>query len=76
MHIKIAYEILSRKERRSTPQPSVVAAATATAISQSSSSTSTATSSTQNNSNTSTIRASGVTAPFCLPSTSNANMPR
>uniref|UniRef100_A0A0R3S6Z0 Uncharacterized protein n=1 Tax=Elaeophora elaphi TaxID=1147741 RepID=A0A0R3S6Z0_9BILA len=71
MHIKIAYEILSKKERRSTPQPSVVAAA----VSQSSSSSS-ASSSSQNNSNASTIRAGGVTAPFCPPSTSNANIPR
>uniref|UniRef100_A0A1I7VBY4 POU domain protein n=1 Tax=Loa loa TaxID=7209 RepID=A0A1I7VBY4_LOALO len=73
MHIKIAYEILSKKERRSTPQPSVVAAATA-AVSQSSSSSSVAPSS-QNSSNAPTIRTGGgVTAPFCPPSTSNANI--
>ncbi|KAL4003781.1 hypothetical protein ACH3XW_9025 [Acanthocheilonema viteae] len=70
MHIKIAYEILSKKERRSTPQPSVVA----TAVSQSSSLSSIAPSS-QNSSNAPTMRAGGVTAPFCPPSTSNANMP-
>ncbi|VIO92649.1 Uncharacterized protein BM_BM8426 [Brugia malayi] len=85
MHIKIAYEILSKKERRSTPQPSVVAAAAAAAVSQSSSSSSVAASasssvaavsSSQNNSNNApTMRAGGVTAPFCPPSTSNANMP-
>ncbi|KAM3722907.1 Reticulocyte-binding protein [Dirofilaria immitis] len=73
MHIKIAYEILSKKERRSTPQPSVVAAATAAAVSQSSSSS--ATPSSQSNNNASTMRVGGVTAPFCPPSTSNANMP-
>ncbi|VDK86010.1 unnamed protein product [Litomosoides sigmodontis] len=71
MHIKIAYEILSKKERRSTPQPSVVAVA----ASQGSSSSSSVAPSSQNTSNVSAVRASGVSAPFCPPSTSNASMP-
>ncbi|CAG9538652.1 unnamed protein product [Cercopithifilaria johnstoni] len=70
MHIKIAYEILSKKERRSTPQPSIVAAA----VSQSSSSSSVAPSS-QNSNNAPTMRTGGVMAPFCPPSTSSSNMP-
>ncbi|VDN03990.1 unnamed protein product [Thelazia callipaeda] len=62
MHIKIAYDILSKKERRSTPQPSVASQSASLPAPP------------QNSCNLNTMRNAGVTAPFCPPSTSNASM--
>lgn len=62
MHIKIAYDIAAKKERRSTPQPS---------------SSMNATTSTASSSTTTTIsqNISRVNSSLCLPSTSNTHIP-